>query len=91
MDAHGNALTLCFTPRGRPVRRGGTNTSLRSELDEADVQQQTGCRIHASYLPATAVAQADPTERLLRRPPLGLPLGEFVHLALLGTARIGTP
>ncbi len=88
VDAAGEALTPCFTyADGRSFEQV---EQLRAELDESDVQQRTGCRIHASYLP--------PRLRWLRSTSPGVfnavhrwvSLGEFVHLKLLGTAAVGT-
>ncbi|HPF76770.1 MULTISPECIES: gluconokinase [Phycicoccus] len=88
VDAHGNALTPCFTYADG--RCAAEVHQLRSELDEADVQQQTGCRIHASYLPARLLWLRRTQPSVFSAAHRWVSLGEFVHLALLGTARIGT-
>ena len=49
-----------------------------------------GCRIHASYLPARLLWPSG-GPKSSPPPPTAGPLGEFVHLAPLGTARIGDP
>src|SRR5690625_3011906 len=50
VDGAGQPLTPCFTYADS--RNAAQATALRAELDEAQVQQLTGCRIHTSYLPA---------------------------------------
>src|SRR5690625_968018 len=50
VDGAGQPLTPCVTYADS--RNAAQATALRAELDEAQVQQLTGCRIHTSYLPA---------------------------------------
>src|SRR3954469_14561821 len=84
----GRAVSPCYTYADS--RCGPQVTALRSELDEAQVQQRTGCRLDRSYLPARL--------RWLRETEAGrfaaarrwLSLGEYVYLRLLDTTAAGT-
>jgi gluconokinase len=88
VDANGRALTPCFTyADGRCAEQV---EQLRAELDEAEVQQRTGCRIHASYLPARLLWLRDTQPDVFAAAHRWVSLGEFVHLSLLGTAAAGT-
>ncbi|GGG49077.1 sugar kinase [Kocuria dechangensis] len=84
----GAALTPCFTYADS--RCAPQLAALREELDETEVQQRTGARLHTSYLAPRLrwVRETDPgTWSRVRR---WMSLGEYVHLRLLGTARAGT-
>lgn len=88
VDAAGRAVTPCYTYAD--ARCGEQVQALRRELDEAEVQQRTGCRVHGSYLPARFrwLRQTDPG--LFGSARRWMSLGEYVHLRLLGTAVAGT-
>lgn len=88
VGADGTALTPCFTyADGRCSEQV---EELRAELDEAEVQQRTGCRIHASYLPARLLWLRATQPEVFEAVDRWVSLGEFVHFALLGTAAAGT-
>src|SRR5206468_500824 len=87
-----------YDAAGRPVEGGRRKVAHQfrsgadgaSELDEAQVQQRTGCRLHSSYLPARLrwLRDSDPDRLLAAR--RWLSLGEYVYLRLLGTTAAGT-
>ena len=88
VGADGQPVTPCFTYAD--ARCAAQVTALRAELDEREVQQRTGARLHSSYLPARLrwLAETDPdafaaAERWMS-------LGEYVYLRLLGTTAAGT-
>lgn len=88
VDAAGDPLTPCFTYSDS--RSAPQVAELRAELDEAEVQQRTGCRLHTSYLPARLrwlrATQPDVVARAVR----WLSLGEFLSLHLTGVTGVGT-
>ena len=63
---------------------------MRRELDEHEVQQRTGCRLHSSYLPARLrwLRETDADRFAAAR--RWLSLGEYAYLRLLGTTAAGT-
>ena len=84
----GRALTPCFTYADS--RCAAQVTALRAELDEREVQQRTGTRLHSSYLTArfrwlreTAPSTFAAVERWMS-------LGEYLYLRMLGTTAVGT-
>ena len=88
VDATGHAVTPCYTYADS--RCGPQVTALRRELDEASVQQRTGCRLHSSYLAPRLrwLRETDPDR--FGRVRRWLSLGEYVYLELLGTTAVGT-
>jgi gluconokinase len=88
VDADGRAVSPCYTYAD--ARCGRQVTALRGELDEAQVQQRTGCRLHSSYLPARLrwLRETDPDRFAAAR--RWLSLGEYVYLRMLGTTAVGT-
>ncbi|MTB71835.1 sugar kinase [Arsenicicoccus sp. MKL-02] len=86
--ADGSPLTPCITYAD--ARCAGEVAVLRDELDEADVQQRTGTRIHTSYLAPRlrwlTQVQPDSAARVTR----WMSLGEYVLHRLIGTADPGT-
>lgn len=88
VDADGRAVTPCYTYADS--RCGPQVAALRRELDEGDVQQRTGCRLHSSYLPARLrwLRETDPDRFGAAR--RWLSLGEYAYLRLLGTTAAGT-
>lgn len=88
VDADGRAVTPCYTYADS--RCGAQVVALRQELDEQEVQQRTGCRLHSSYLPARLrwLRETDPDRfNATRR---WMSLGEYAYLRLLGTTAAGT-
>lgn len=88
VGADGRAVSPCYTYADS--RCGQQVAALRSELDEAQVQQRTGCRLHSSYLPARLrwLRETDPDRFTAAR--RWMSLGEYVYLQLLGTTAAGT-
>lgn len=88
VDAQGRAVTPCYNYNDN--RCAQEVAGLRADADEDQIQELTGCRFHASYLPARLrwLAQAEPEQwaAAVR----WVSLGEYVHLRLLGDAVAGT-
>ncbi len=87
-DGGARALTPCYTYADS--RCGPQVLALRRELDEEQVQQRTGCRLHSSYLPARLrwLRETDPA--LFAAARRWMSLGEYAYLRLLGTTAAGT-
>jgi gluconokinase len=88
VDADGRAVSPCYTYADS--RCGPQVTALRAELDEAQVQQRTGCRLHSSYLPARLRWLRETDRDRFAAARRWLSLGEYVYLRLLGTTAAGT-
>jgi gluconokinase len=88
VNGDGRAATACYTYADS--RCGPQVTELRRELDEEDVQQRTGCRLHSSYLPARLrwLRESDPDRFGAARS--WMSLGEYAYLRMLGTTAAGT-
>jgi gluconokinase len=88
VDADGRVVTPCYTYADS--RCGQQVAALRRELDEAEVQQRTGCRLRSSYLPARLrwLRETDPDRFAAAR--RWLSLGEYAYLRLLGSTAAGT-
>jgi gluconokinase len=88
VGADGRAVSPCYTYADS--RSGRQVTALRSELDEAQVQQRTGCRLHSSYLAARLrwLRETDPERFAAAR--RWMSLGEYAYLRLLGRTAAGT-
>lgn len=84
----GAAVTPCFTYADS--RCAMQVAELREELDEAAIQQRTGCRLHASYLTPRfrwlRTAKPDAFAAAAR----WMSLGEYVYHRLLGVTAAGT-
>ena len=87
-DAGGNALTPCYTYADS--RCAPQATALRAELDEAEVQQRTGARLHTSYLPARLRWLRETEPELVARVATWLSLGEYLLWQLTGERAVGT-
>ncbi|HEY7294524.1 MAG TPA: gluconokinase [Dehalococcoidia bacterium] len=82
IDARGRVLTPVYTyADSRPAPQV---EQLKRELDEDAVQQRTGCRFHASYLPARFRWLQEAEPQALAGASHWLSLGEFVYGHLLG-------
>jgi gluconokinase len=88
VDGNGRPVTPCYTYADS--RCGAHVVALRRELDEAEVQQRTGCRLHSSYLPARLrwLHEADPAR--FGSAQRWLSLGEYAYLRMLGSTAAGT-
>ncbi|ALU38525.1 sugar kinase [Kocuria flava] len=84
----GAALTPCYTYADS--RCAPQLAALRAELDEAEVQQRTGARLHTSYLAPRLRWLREENPGTWGRVARWVSLGEYVHLRLLGAARAGT-
>ncbi len=86
LDRSGAALTPCYTYADS--RAADQVDELRRELDEAQVQQLTGTRLHNSYLAPRLrwLARTGGDRGVVR----WVGLGEYVYERLLGTSAAGT-
>ncbi|WP_324653137.1 gluconokinase [Georgenia sp. H159] len=80
--------TPCFTYADS--RCAPQVAALRRELDETDVQQRTGCRLHSSYLPARLRWLRETQPDVVAEVTRWLSLGEFLALRLTGRTAVGT-
>ena len=88
VDPEGRPLTPCYTyADGRCAPQV---EALRGELDEADLQQRTGTRVHSSYWPARLrwLAQEQPV--VVAAAAHYLSLGDYVLRSLTGVLATGT-
>ncbi|WP_413450505.1 gluconokinase [Georgenia phoenicis] len=88
VDAAGEPLTPCYTYADS--RCGPQVAALRAELDEAEVQQRTGTRLHSSYLPARLRWLRETEPQTFEQVARWLSLGELIVLRLTGTTAVGT-
>lgn len=85
IDATGAAITPCFTYADS--RCAAEVDALRRELDEAQVQERTGTRLHNSYLaPRLRWLAATGQDAGVAR---WISLGEYAHEQLLGASAAG--
>lgn len=88
VDADGAPLTPCFTyADGRCAPQV---EALREELDEQDLQQLTGTRVHSSYWPARLRWLAQEQPEVVASAAHYLSLGDYVLRALTGVLATGT-
>ncbi len=88
VGADGRAVTTCYTYADS--RCGSQATALRRTLDEHQVQQATGCRLHTSYLAPRLrwLHESDPDR--FRAANRWMSLGEYAYMKLLGATAAGT-
>jgi gluconokinase len=84
----GRAWTPCFTYADS--RCANQVVQLRRELDEMEVQQRTGCRLHTSYLTPRLRWLRDTAPDTFAAARQWMSLGEYVYLQLLGVTAAGT-
>lgn len=82
VDEHGDALTACFTYADS--RSAGHLARLRGQLDEDEVHQRTGARLHTSYHPPRLLWLQDEFPDVFARTAKFLSLGEYVYAKLAG-------
>jgi gluconokinase len=82
------AKTPCFTYADS--RCAQQVLRLRSELDELEVQQRTGCRLHTSYLAPRLRWLHETAPETFAAVRHWMSLGEYVYLRLLGVTAAGT-
>lgn len=88
VDDDGAAVTPCFTYAD--TRCSAQVVALRAELDEYQVHQRTGTRLHTSYSPARLRWLAVDHPQMFAAATRWLTLGEYVYLHLLGTTAVGS-
>lgn len=88
VDAEGRATTPYFTYAD--TRCAPQVHQLRAEVDELDLQQRTGTRLHTSYLPARLRWLAEEQPEVFAATDTWLSLGEYLYLHLIGTTAAGT-
>lgn len=88
VDAEGRAITPCFNYNDN--RCADEVARMRAEADEDEIQARTGCRFHASYLPARLRWLARNFPERWESAAQWLSLGEYVQLRLLGDTAAGT-
>ena len=81
VDEAEEPLTECYTYAD--ARPAAQVLRLRAELDEAAVQQRTGCRFSTSYLPARLRWLGETRPDVVNRVARWLSLGEYVYGRLL--------
>lgn len=88
VGADGRALTPCYTYADS--RSGRFVDVLRRELDEDELQQRTGVRLHGSYWPARFLWLAEEQPRILKEAEKFVSLGDYLWFRLVGTVGTGT-
>jgi len=86
LDAKGRPLTPLSTYADTSAEEEAAR--LRTELDETEVHDRTGCRLHPSYLPARLRRWAGLDPGLFRRVGRWASLGEYLELTLFGQTKI---
>ncbi|MBN6753184.1 gluconokinase [Kocuria palustris] len=87
-DSRRRATTTCYTYADS--RSCGQLAALRQEVDEAEIQQLTGTRLHTSYLTPRFRWLRETEPEAFAATTRWMSLGEYFHLRLLGKARVGT-
>ncbi|GAA2861931.1 gluconokinase [Microbacterium arabinogalactanolyticum] len=82
VDAEGDALTPCITYADS--RSSEHLAKLRSQLDEDEVHQRTGTRLHTSYHPPRLLWLQDEFPEVFAETAKFLSLGEYVYAKLAG-------
>ena len=82
LDKEGRPLTPVITYAD--TRSEPQALELKSELDEDEVHQRTGCRIHPSYSPARLLYLRNNSPGLFSRVKHWISLGEYLELEFLG-------
>lgn len=88
VDAAGRALTPCFTYADS--RSAAQLVTLRERLDETEVHQRTGTRLHTSYHPPRLLWLRQTRPEVLARTARFLSLGEYVYAKLAGISAAAT-
>ena len=88
VGADGRAVTPCYSYADS--RCGAQAAALRDEVDEAEVLQRTGCRLHSSYLPARLRWLRETDQERFSEAKRWMSLGEYAYLRLIGTTAAGT-
>lgn len=88
VNAQGDAITPCFTYADS--RCAPQLAQLRAEVDELEVQDIVGARLHTSYLAPRFRWLAETQPDVMDEATRWMSLGEYVWLKLLGTTAAGT-
>jgi gluconokinase len=86
IDQRGRAITPLMTYADTRAEEDAVR--LKSEFDEAEVHERTGCHIHSSYLPARFRWMARSQPHLFCKVTRWISLGEYMELKLFGEATI---
>ena len=82
VDSAGDALTPCFTyADGRPA---SYLAQLRSELDETEIHQRIGARLHTSYHPPRLLWLRHEFPDVWSKTSTFMSLGEYIYFKLAG-------
>ncbi len=82
VDRNGDALTPCITYADS--RSAAHLARLRQELDEAEVHQRIGARLHTSYHPPRLLWLRDAFGDVMEKTAKFLSLGEYIYAKLAG-------
>lgn len=88
VDRDGHATTPCLTYADR--RSIDHLVRIRAEVDEAEIQQHTGVRLHTSYLTPRFRWLRETWPKAVARTQRWLSIGEYAYLTWLGDARAAT-
>jgi len=86
VDKAGKAVTPLTTYAD--TRAESEVSGLRSEFDEEDVHDRTGCHFHPSYLPAYFRWFARHKSNLFKKASRWLSIGEYLELKLFGESAV---
>ncbi len=82
IDKSGRPTTPIYT--WADTRCAPQAEALRNKLDEAEVHERTGCRIHTSYLPARLLWLRETMPEAYAHTAYWISFGEYIQLLLLG-------
>ena len=86
VDGENRAVTPLTTYAD--TRAEGEVQSLKSDFNEGEVHDRTGCRFHPSYLPARFLWLARSNPKLFGRAARWLSIGEYMEQKLFGEAAV---
>ena len=86
VDEHGQTTTPVYTYAD--TRAEPDAVFLRSQLNEPDVHNRTGCRLHTSYLPARFLWLARTRPKVFYRTKHWITIGEYIFQRLFGRTKV---
>jgi len=86
VDGHGRTTTPVYTYAD--TRAESDAAFLRSQLNEPDVHNRTGCRLHTSYLPARFLWLARTRSNAFHRTKHWITIGEYIFQRLFGRTKV---
>ena len=86
VDHKARPLTPVFTYADTRAEKEATR--LRTEFDESEVHDRTGCHLHSSYLPARFRWLANNRPDVFHRVDRWLSIGEYMELVLFGQTSV---